>query len=247
MKYIGIIPARYGSTRFPGKPLVEIKGKPMIQRTWEQAKKALEHVLVATDDDRIRQAVESFGGKAVMTSADHCSGTDRCAEASSILSSSGYEHDVVINIQGDEPFIHPDQITLLAGCFEDAGVEIATLVKEIETEEDIFNPNLPKVIFNKNHFAIYFSRSPIPYIRGKDHGEWLNSHKFFRHIGMYGYRSGTLQQITKLGPSSLEQAEMLEQNRWLENGYPIKLKKTTLKTEGVDTPEDLERLNGKSR
>ena len=217
----------------------------MIQRTWEQAGKALEHVVVATDDERIVQAVKSFGGHAVMTSADHCSGTDRCAEASEILSSSGYEHDVIINIQGDEPFIHPGQITLLADCFENAGVEIASLVKEIEKEEDIFNPALPKVIFTKDQFAIYFSRSPIPHIRGKDHGEWFGSHRFYRHIGIYGYRNATLRQITKLGLSSLEQAEMLEQNRWIENGYRIKIRVTDLDTEAIDTPEDLARITGK--
>lgn len=243
MECIGIIPARYQSSRFPGKPLVEIKGKTMIQRTWEQAKKALEYVVVATDDERIVRTVEDFGGVAVMTSTDHQSGTERCAEASAIISATeGKEFDVVINIQGDEPFIQPFQIQLLAGCFKESGFGIATLVKKIDLPEDIFNPDLPKVIFNKNGYAIYFSRSPIPYVRGREQNEWFHSHCFFRHIGMYGYRTGILHEIAGLEPSSLELAESLEQNRWLENGYLIKVNETNLETISVDRPEDLERI-----
>lgn len=216
----------------------------MIQRTWEQVKKALENVVVATDDERIKKVVDDFGGLAVMTSSYHQSGTERCAEAVKIISATtGLNYDVVINIQGDEPFIQPGQIKLLAGCFEESGFGIATLIKKIDSQEDIFNPNLPKVIFNKERYAIYFSRSPIPYIRGREQGEWLNSHCFFRHIGMYGYRTDILPEITGLEPSSLEMAESLEQNRWLENGYKIKIKETTLDTISIDTPEDLEKIN----
>lgn len=207
-------------------------------------KKALENVVVATDDERIKKVVDDFGGLAVMTSSYHQSGTERCAEAVKIISATtGLNYDVVINIQGDEPFIQPGQIKLLAGCFEESGFGIATLIKKIDSQEDIFNPNLPKVIFNKERYAIYFSRSPIPYIRGREQGEWLNSHCFFRHIGMYGYRTDILPEITGLEPSSLEMAESLEQNRWLENGYKIKIKETTLDTISIDTPEDLEKIN----
>lgn len=244
MRIIGIIPARYESSRFPGKPLADIKGKPMIQRTWEQAKKALDTVVVATDDERIRKAVDTFGGIAVMTSADHRSGTDRCAEAAGLFSSiTGIEYDAVINIQGDEPFIQPEQIELLAGCFDEPEVRIATLMKKIDAQADIFNPNYPKVISDKKGYAIYFSRSPIPYVRNKDQDEWLHSHKFYRHLGMYGYRTDILLEITRLEPSSLEIAESLEQNRWLENGYPIRIKETELDTISIDTPEDLEKIN----
>ncbi len=246
MRITGIIPARYQSTRFPGKPLADINGKPMIQRTWEQAKKALERVVVATDDERIISVVKSFGGEAVMTSPLHQSGTDRCAEASAILASTGSAHDAVINIQGDEPFIQPDQIKLLADCFREAGVGIATLVKKIRSGNDLFNPNIPKVVISKEWNAIYFSRSPIPYVRGKETEEWAGAHIFYRHIGMYGYLSETLQEITKLKQSSLELAEMLEQNRWLENGYTIKIRETTIETGSVDTPEDLGRITGKA-
>ena len=207
-------------------------------------KKALENVVVATDDERIKKVVDDFGGLAVMTSSYHQSGTERCAEAVKIISATtGKDYDVVINIQGDEPFIQPGQIKLLAGCFEEGGFGIATLVKKIDSQENIFNPNLPKVIFNKERYAIYFSRSPIPYIRGREQGEWLNSHCFYRHIGMYGYRTDILPEITGLEPSLLEMAESLEQNRWLENGYKIKIKETTLDTISIDTPEDLEKIN----
>lgn len=207
-------------------------------------KKALENVVVATDDERIKKVVDDFGGLAVMTSSYHQSGTERCAEAVKIISATtGLDYDVVINIQGDEPFIQPGQIKLLAGCFEESGFGMATLVKKIDSQEDIFNPNLPKVVFNKERYAIYFSRSPIPYIRGREQGEWLNSNCFFRHIGMYGYHTDILPEITGLEPSSLEMAESLEQNRWLENGYKIKIKETTLDTISIDTPEDLEKIN----
>ncbi len=245
MQITGIIPARYQSTRFPGKPLADIKGKPMIQRTWEQARKALDKVVVATDDERIRRAVISFGGEVVMTSPLHRSGTDRCAEASAILASAGSIHDAVINIQGDEPFIQPEQIRLLADCFLDEGVRIATLVKKIMSGSDLFNPNMPKVVVSKEWNAIYFSRSPIPFVRGKEKDEWKDAHEFYRHIGMYGYLAETLREITRLEQSSLEITEMLEQNRWIENGYTIRVRETTLEVEAVDTPEDLARITGK--
>lgn len=243
MHLIGIIPARYESTRFPGKPLVDIKGKTMIQRTWEQAMQALDNVVIATDDIRIINTAGAFGGEAVMTSVRHRSGTERCAEAAGIISAkTGQAYDVVINIQGDEPFIQPEQIKLLAGCFDEPGVTIATLMKRIDAPYDIFNPNLPKVITDKQGYAIYFSRSPIPYIRGREREEWYGSHVFFRHIGMYGYRTDILREITGLAPSPLELAESLEQNRWLENGYRIRIKETLLDTVSIDTPEDLEKL-----
>lgn len=243
MKFIGIIPARYQSVRFPGKPLAVINGKPMIQRTWEQASKALETVIVATDDNRIRQTVESFGGIAVMTSSDHRSGTDRCAEAETEYSrQTGINFDVIINIQGDEPYIQPEQIKLLAGCFVTDDVQIATLIKKINKNEDIFNPNHPKVIFDKNGYAIYFSRSPIPFIMGKPEKEWIDSYNFFRHIGMYAYRVAALHSIVGLKPSLLETAESLEQNRWLENSYKIRVIETYMDTIAIDTPGDLDKI-----
>ncbi|MFP4366710.1 MAG: 3-deoxy-manno-octulosonate cytidylyltransferase [Bacteroidales bacterium] len=246
MNLLGIIPARFGSTRFPGKPLAEIKGKPMIQRTWEQAKKAIDDVVIATDDERIEKAVIKFGGKVFMTSSAHQSGTDRCAEVAEIISSGTEKvYDVIINIQGDEPFIHPQQISLLAGCFREEEVKIATLIKKITTPADIFNSNIPKVIFNKLGYALYFSRSPIPYVRGAEKKDWIRAYTYFRHLGMYAYRTGTLKEITQLEPAPLEMAESLEQNRWLENGYSIKLKETMMETISVDTPEDLDKVNRK--
>jgi 3-deoxy-manno-octulosonate cytidylyltransferase (CMP-KDO synthetase) len=243
MQYLGIIPARYGSTRFPGKPLAMIRGKSMIRRTWEQAIKALDNVVVATDDERIFNAVEAFGGLAMMTSVTHRSGTDRCAEAAAeITAFTGINYDVIINIQGDEPFIQPEQIKLLAGCFEDDNIQIATLAKRIEDPADLFNPSVVKVINDRNGFAIYFSRSAIPYIREKPETEWLQAYPFYRHIGMYAYRFTVLQEITRLESSSLERAESLEQNRWLENRYRIRVKETTLDTIAIDTPEDLQKI-----
>lgn len=241
MKFIAIIPARYASTRFPGKPLADMKGKPMIQRVYEQVKKAIDEVWVATDDFRIFEAVEAFGGKAVMTSPDHRSGTDRIQEAYSKI---GKEFDVIINVQGDEPFIQPQQIEVLKNCFDSKDVELATLVKPFRKEDGfdvLFNANSPKVIINKKDEAIYFSRSIIPYIRDVHHTEWLDKHVFYKHIGMYAYRTDILNEITKLPPSSLEKAESLEQLRWIENGYRIRVGYTTLETIGIDTPEDMER------
>lgn len=214
----------------------------MIQRVYEQVQKSLEHVCVATDDERIQAAVKAFGGNVVMTSDRHTSGTDRCYEAYTQASA---PYDVVINIQGDEPFIQPEQIGILKSCFEDERTQIATLVKpfsaEADFEKELFNPNTPKVVLNKNSEALYFSRSIVPYIRGDKHTEWLKKHTFYKHIGLYAYRTDILKEITQLPPSSLEQAESLEQLRWLENGYRIKVGITHYETIGIDTPEDLEK------
>lgn len=244
MKFIGIIPARYASTRFPGKPLALLGGKPMIQRVYEQVKETVDRVCVATDDERIEAAVKAFGGNVVMTSDQHRSGTDRCEEAYQKV---GEPFDVIINIQGDEPFIHPEQIEIIKRCFEDESVDIATLVKPFAADGDfestLFNPNSPKVVVNKRMEAMYFSRSIVPYIRGKKYTEWLSAHVFYKHIGMYAYRADVLKEITALPPSSLEIAESLEQLRWLENGYKIKVGITEQETIGIDTPEDLEKAN----
>ncbi|OUN73363.1 3-deoxy-manno-octulosonate cytidylyltransferase [Barnesiella sp. An55] len=241
MKFIGIIPARYASTRFPGKPLADMKGKYMIQRVYEQASKVLDRVCVATDDDRIFNAVQSFGGQVVMTSTLHRSGTDRCFEAYNNL---GGHEDVVINIQGDEPFIKPEQIESLIACFDSPQTQIATLVRPFEATEGyeaLANPNSPKVVMNERHEALYFSRSVIPYLRGVEPAEWLARHTYYKHIGMYGYRADVLAQITRLPQSSLELAESLEQLRWLQNGYTIKVGITTQETIGIDTPADLQK------
>jgi 3-deoxy-manno-octulosonate cytidylyltransferase (CMP-KDO synthetase) len=239
-KFIGIIPARYASTRFPGKPLVEIAGKTMIQRVYEQAKKSSLHdVIVATDDARIEKAVKTFGGKVCLTSADHQSGTDRCAE---VLDSMQLQCDAVINVQGDEPFIDPMQIDLVCSCFNDDSVELGTLVKRITNDEVLFNPNSPKVILDKDQNAIYFSRHPIPFMRGTDPSDWLKKNTFYQHIGIYGYRPETLRKITRLPVSSLERAESLEQLRWIENGFTIRTATTTLDTLAIDTPDDLTRI-----
>ncbi len=241
MKFIGIIPARYGSSRFPGKPLADMAGKPMIQRVYEQVQLALDEVWVATDDIRIKEAVEAFGGNAVMTSLDHKSGTDRCKEA---YLKTGKDADVVINIQGDEPFIQPEQINTIKNCFDTENVELATLVKPFKKEDGfdaLFNNNSPKVVINKNNEAIYFSRSIIPYIRDVNHTEWLDKHTFYKHIGMYAYRVDILNKITKLPQSTLELAESLEQLRWIENGYKIKVGYTDVETIGIDTPDDMEK------
>lgn len=242
MKFIGIIPARYASTRFPAKPLAILGGKPVIQRVYEQVSSILDDVYVATDDHRIEQAVLNFGGKVVMTSVDHQSGTDRCYEAYLKVAQ---RFDVVINIQGDEPFIQKSQIESLKSCFlSDKQTDIATLVKPFTTEHslaDLENPNSPKVVVGVDHTALYFSRSVIPYFRNVEKGEWLKSHRFFKHIGLYAYKAEVLAEITHLKQSPLELAESLEQLRWLENGYRIKVAETDIETIGIDTPNDLER------
>lgn len=241
MKFIGIIPARYESSRYPGKPLADMAGKTMIQRVYEQVKLALDEVWVATDNNKILETVIGFGGKAVMTSDKHRSGTDRCHEAFEKI---GKEFEVIINVQGDEPFIQPEQIVKLKECFDSRDVQLATLVKPFKQEdgfEVLFNPNSPKVVLNNKSEAIYFSRSVIPYIRDTRHSEWLNKHTFYKHIGMYAYRADILKEITKLPQSALELAESLEQLRWIENGYKIKVGLTNLETIGIDTPEDMEK------
>lgn len=241
MKFIGIIPARYASTRFPGKPLADMLGKPMIQRVYEQVAGGLDEVVVATDDERIFNAVQSFGGKAVMTSDRHKSGTDRCHEAYTKV---GREFDVVINIQGDEPFVKPSQIEALKACFEENSTQIATLVKpfsEGDGRDALFNPNSPKVVINKQKQALYFSRSVIPYCRGIEEKEWLEHHVYYKHIGLYAYRADVLKDLTALPQTALEKAESLEQLRWLENGYVIKVGITHEETIGIDTPEDMEK------
>jgi len=243
MNVLGLIPARYASSRFPGKPLAEISGKPMIQWVYEGASKVFEFVYVATDDTRIQDAVLNFGGKVVMTAATHQSGTDRCAEALDVVEkTTKVKFDVVVNIQGDEPFIQPPQLKKVASCFSDENVQLATLVKQFSINDDIFNPNTPKVILNNNSEAIYFSRSVIPFIRNKEKENWQTSNTFYKHIGLYAYRSNILREITKLSQSSLELAESLEQLRWIENGYRIKVEKTDMETLAVDTPEDLEKV-----
>ncbi len=243
MKFIGIIPARYASTRFPGKPLADIGGKLMIQRVYEQASKVLEHVFVATDDERIKEAVEAFGGKVAMTSADHRSGTDRCSEALQIAQLATNEaFDVVVNIQGDEPFIQPHQLESVMKCFDDPKTDIATLVKPFAKGDEVTNPNQVKAILNLKGQAIYFSRSPIPYLRNAESEVWSNHFEYLKHLGIYAYRSNVLQEITQLPASPLEIAESLEQNRWIENGYVIRVEKTDFESLAVDTPEDLEKI-----
>lgn len=236
MKVIGIIPARYASTRFPGKPLAKLGGKYVIQRVIEQVQEVLDDVWVATDDERIYNTVESLGANVVMTRSDHQSGTDRIAEA---LEKIGGGFDVVINIQGDEPFIQKSQIETVISCFEDDRTQIATLGKRFESIEAARNPNSPKIILDNNGYAMYFTRALAPYIRGKEEKDWLESYPFLKHIGLYAYRSEVLHQITKLPQSSLELAEGLEQLRWLQNGYRIQVGLTDIETVGIDTPEDL--------
>lgn len=239
MSILGIIPARYASTRFPAKPLADMGGKSMIRRVYEQAKKSksLSKVVVATDHEEIYQHVIDFGGDVCMTSTHHASGTDRCYE---VLAKENTSFDYVINIQGDEPFIAPEQIDLLASLLLDGDTELATLIKKIDSVEQLFNPNLVKAVVNKNAEALYFSRSPIPYVRNMEQVEWVTHHNFYKHIGMYAYRKDVLEKITRLEISSLEKAESLEQLRWLENGYKIKVKETNIETIGIDTPEDLQ-------
>lgn len=240
MKTIGIIPARFASSRFPGKPLVEIAGKTVIRRVYEQAQQArrLDEVIVATDDARIYEHVESFGGHAVMTAARHRSGTERCAEVAARLEAA----DAVVNIQGDEPFIAPEQIDLVAEPLARRdSVQISTLAKRIEKAEELYNPNVVKVVFNRRHSAMYFSRSTIPYLRDVPPGEWLAKAEYYKHIGLYGFRREVLLELAELPPSHYERWESLEQLRWLYEGFPIFVSLTDKETIGIDTPEDLAR------
>lgn len=241
MKFIAIIPARYASTRFPGKPLVKLGGKSVVQRVYERVAKVFDAVVVATDNDEIERHVRSFGGQVVMTSQAHQSGTDRCFEA---YQKWGEAADVVVNVQGDEPFIALSQLYQLQSCFENPKTDIATLVKAFPptaTWEELSCPNTPKVVFNKQQQALYFSRSVIPYCRGIASEKWASQHIFYKHIGLYAYRVAVLEKIVALGQSRYEKAESLEQLRWLEEGYQIQVGITEEETIGIDTPEDLER------
>ena len=241
MNFVGIIPARYASTRFPGKPLAKLGGKTVIERVYRQVSKVLDYVYVATDSEQIFNTVISFGGNAIMTSPNHKSGTDRVEEA---VNKTGKKFDVVINIQGDEPFIHESQIKTICECFDDPQTMIATLGRPFSNNDPIAvleNPNSPKIVCDNNNFAMYFSRSIIPYIRNVETQEWLNSFNYLKHIGLYAYRRNVLSEITQLKQSSLEIAESLEQLRWLQNGYKIKVGITEIETIGIDTPEDLQK------
>ncbi len=243
MKVIGLIPARWASTRFPGKPLVKIGDKSMIQRVYEQSCKAIEHVVVATDDDRIVNEVKRFGGQVVMTRSNHKSGTDRCAEALDVYESeTGSTFDLAINIQGDEPFIQVQQIVDVIKCFEDSSAQIATIIKKITSHEALFNPNNPKVVITKNLEAIYFSRSTIPYVVNTLEADWLKKITFYEHLGLYAYKTEVLRAITRIAPSTLELAESLEQNRWIENGFRIKVAETEFENISIDTEEDLQNI-----
>ena len=244
---IGIIPARYASSRFPGKPLADINGKSMIHRVYEQATKStlLNKVIVATDDDRIKKEVLSFGGNVAMTSSAHKSGTDRCREVLDEIETDE-QVDIIVNIQGDEPLIEPAQIDELIGLFKHDGFGIATLVKKIENEQDLFNTNVNKVVLSKSMHAIYFSRHPIPFQQNVPTTAWLQNFDYYKHIGMYGYRATVLKEITKLEQSKLEKAESLEQLRWIENGYAIKVGITRFESMSVDTPEDLSKIISKA-
>ncbi len=242
MKFVGIIPARYASTRFPGKPLADILGQPMIQRVYERASHVLDTVVVATDDQRIYDAVVQFGGRVVMTSENHKTGTDRCYEALTKLPET---YDVVINIQGDEPFIAIDQIEALKNCFVSDQIQLATLVKPFDANtsfEELENPNTPKVVLSQTGEAICFSRSVIPYLRGVEKSQWAAAHTYYKHIGIYAYRTDILAQITKMTQTPIEKAESLEQLRWLENGLHIHVAITHSDNHSIDTPEDLQRV-----
>lgn len=245
MRTLAIIPSRYGSSRFPGKPLADIAGKTMVRRVYEQAKKAFEDVCVATDDHRIIAEVERFGGVAIMTSSQHQSGTDRCFEAYTkyVTLYPDRKIDIVMNIQGDEPLIDPDQLRGLEKAFEDhSEVYLATMAKRIVSPEELFNPNTPKVIMDKDGYALYFSRSTIPYMREVPKEEWHTKHTYYKHIGLYAYKPETLEKICSMERSNLEKCESLEQLRWVESGLRIKVIETSSTTFAVDTPEDLEKI-----
>jgi 3-deoxy-manno-octulosonate cytidylyltransferase (CMP-KDO synthetase) len=243
MKFLGIIPARYGSTRLEGKPLVDIEGKPMIRRVYERAVNGLDDIYVATDDTRIFDAVRDFGGKAVLTSDRHLTGTSRCLEAyQTIVKETNGHYDVIINVQGDEPLLHPEQIESLRNCFTDEYIMMATLATPVYDPLDLENDSEAFLVWDKHYNALYFSRSVIPYLRGIPRESWLEKHTFYKHVGLYGYTAEALEIYTSLEPSGLEQSEGLEQNRWLENGYSIKVGLTHHVSMCVDTPEDLERI-----
>jgi 3-deoxy-manno-octulosonate cytidylyltransferase (CMP-KDO synthetase) len=245
LRFLGIIPARYGSSRFPGKPLADFWGKPMIERVYEGAKGSFgEDLWVATDDERIAEAVRGFGGKVVMTSSSHRSGTERCGEALEQIERECGSYDVVVNVQGDEPFVAREHLESLKRIFEEESTQIATLVKVVdrgdEGTRDLFNQNVPKVVLTMGGEALYFSRIAIPSIRGVTSG-WPSLHEYYKHIGLYGYRSGTLRELVRLPMGKLERAESLEQLRWLEYGYKIRACITEIDSYGIDTEEDYKR------
>lgn len=243
MKFVGIIPARYGSTRLEGKPLVDINGKSMIQRVYEQACQAMEHVYVATDDERIEKVVQGFGGNVVLTSADHSTGTNRCLEAIEKINAIVDEpFEAVINVQGDEPMLVPDQLKQLLSCFEDSSTELATLVAKVQRLDDLFNESEVFVVSDKNNFALYFSRSVIPHIRGTHKSKWLDHHTFYKHVGLYGYSYNALKSFAEMEQTTLELTESLEQNRWIENGGRIKVAVTGYDSIPVDTIDDLKKV-----
>lgn len=249
MNVIAIIPARYASTRFPGKPLAMLGGKPMIQWVCERvgAMPELSAAIVATDDQRIFDTVEGFGGRVMMTSDKHRSGTDRCGEVLARLEEMGEHYDVVINVQGDEPFVEPEQLRSLIRAFDSLQVQIASLKKAVCDEETLFSPNAVKVVCDLAGNALYFSRHTIPFLRGKERSEWNGSHTYFKHVGIYAFRSQVLKELVKLPQGELERCESLEQLRWLENGYHIRMIETATENIGIDTPEDLEQANLKIR
>lgn len=246
VRFLAVIPARYASTRFPGKPLAEIEGKPMIQHVYNQVIQSFDEVYVATDDERIERAVIGFGGRSVMTSPDHRSGTERCSEAvDAIEKELEMSFDAVVNVQGDEPFIRSEQLQLIKSVFSGRSLGIATLAKKIEEPEELLDPNTVKVVVSQKGEALYFSRSPIPFCRGMAQKEWIHGHTYYKHIGLYAYRREVLPEIARLGPTALEQAESLEQLRWLENGYRIFVLTTAYDSYGIDTIDDLNRLKRK--
>jgi 3-deoxy-manno-octulosonate cytidylyltransferase (CMP-KDO synthetase) len=243
MRFLGIIPARYGSSRLEGKPLADIEGKTMIQRVYEQASQAIDEVYVATDDTRIEEAVLAFGGRVVMTSANHRTGTNRCLEALEKVSElTQKQYDVVINVQGDEPLLVPEQLGELMDCFQDNRTEMATLITPVIRLDDLFNESEVFVVFNTDNFAMYFSREVIPHIHGVHKTKWLEKTQYYKHLGLYGYTCDTLKKFAALPQSHLELTESLEQNRWIENGGNIKLAITHYDSIPVDTIDDLERV-----
>lgn len=241
---VGIIPARYASTRFPGKPLASINGVSMIERVYRQVSLTtkLKSVIVATDDQRILDHVKSFGGRVMMTSSSHLSGTDRIAEVISKLEANSEIYDLAVNIQGDEPFIHPSQIEKVIDIFQNSSAEIGTLIKQLNNNEDLFNPNVVKVVVDGHGKAMYFSRSPIPFVRNTISDQWMEDHVFYKHVGIYGYRTDTLKEIAALQIAPPEKSESLEQLRWMFNGYTIYTMVTEIETIGIDSPEDLSKL-----
>ncbi len=241
LKVLAVIPARYESTRFPGKPLVMLGGKPLIQWVWDgvRSMSGLDDVVVATDDERIATAVRGFGGRAMMTSSNHRSGTDRCCEVVSTLKAQDREYDVVLNVQGDEPFVNQEQLYKLINCFVQESVQIATLKTRIRSTEELFSPDNVKVVCNSRGEAIYFSRQPIPYMRGVEQSQWLERHEYYKHVGIYAFRAGIMDRLKVLPPSPLEKCESLEQLRWIEQGYTLRVVETEEANIGIDRPEDL--------